>query len=70
MALWKASLRSGEAVGNALVRADSFAQAKNSIFNQFLNLEKSNIVWIGQPTFWILCLDLQPADQAEDAHEA
>lgn len=70
MALWKASLRSGSAVGSVLVCADSFAQAKNSIFNQFLNLEKSSIVWIGQPTFWVLCLGLQPVDKAEAADEA
>lgn len=70
MALWKARLKSGEADGTALVRGDSVAQVKNSIFNQFLSLEKSSIAWIGQPTFWVLCLGVQSVDQAEDAHEA
>jgi len=70
MALWKASLRSGEATGTALIRADTLAQAKNSVFNQFLNLEYSSIAWLGQPTFWVLCLSLQPVDKAEAADEA
>lgn len=70
MALWKASLKSGEATGTALISADNLAQAKNSVFNQFLGLEESSIAWVGQPTFWILCLSLQPIYKAEAADEA
>jgi hypothetical protein len=65
MALWKASLSSGEALGTALVAADSCSEAKSIIFNQFLGLEKSSIVWYGQPSFWVLCLSLQPEHQQE-----
>jgi len=69
VALWKASISSGEAVGTALIKAESIAQAKNSLFNQFLGLEESQIMWQGQPTFWVVCLSMQQFPQQEDANE-
>lgn len=70
MALWKASLKSGEATGTALIIAETLAQAKNSVFNQFLGLEESSIAWVGQTTFWVLCLDLHLVYEKEDVNEA
>jgi len=38
------------------VCADSIPSAKHRGFNQFLKLEKDNIIWSGTPTFWVTCL--------------
>lgn len=52
---WYVLFHSGDAVGEVIVSATSTGAAKNSAFNQFLGLEKSNIIWRGEPTFWVVC---------------
>lgn len=58
MSTWKAILSSGGANGEVSVSASSKSDAKNIIFDQFLGLLTSSIIWDKQPTFWVVMHDI------------
>lgn len=70
MALWKVELCSDKAQGFAIVEASSKSAAKNSAYNQFLGLEKSNITWDSKPTHWVMCKQIELVEPQELADEA
>lgn len=63
MITWQVSFISGEAKGYVWVNADSASAAKNSAFNQFLGLEKTDIMWTGTPTFWAKCVSVKKVEE-------
>jgi hypothetical protein len=65
MEYWMAKLSSGAAKADVVVHAPSKSAAKDSIFNQFLKLETSTIVWEGEPTFWVVMHEIIQLQECE-----
>jgi hypothetical protein len=69
MATWKVTISSAGAQGVVVVEAASRLAAKDSAYNQFLRIEKSNIIWDSEPSHWVACKKIELIECQESTDE-